>query len=118
MYKVIILINRRKGMSMEDFIDYYENGHAPLATPMLLNVRRYARNFLHPFDNATYRADTTGSPDVVTELWYDTEADFRAAIENLTKPENAAILQADEEKLFDRSSIRFMVVEDKATKLP
>ncbi len=36
----------------------------------------------------------------------------------LTEPETAAIIGADEEQLFDKSSIRFMVMEDHETSLP
>jgi ATP-dependent RNA helicase HelY len=55
--------------------------------------------------------------DVLTELWFDDEADFLQGMAYLSDPETAAIIQADEEKLFDRSSIRFMVMEDHETVL-
>lgn len=117
MYKVVILIKRRKGMSMDEFIEYYENRHAPLATPMLLNIRRYVRHFIRPFADPTYPAGAEGPADVVTEFWYDSEADFKRAMENVSKPENARVLQADEDKVFDRSSIQIYASEERETQL-
>ena len=117
MYKVVILIKRRKGMSMDEFIDYYEKKHAPLATPMLLNIRRYVRHFIRPFQSPTYPAASEGPADVVTEFWYDTQADFERAMENVSRPENAKVLQADEEKLFDRASIQIYTSEQYQTEL-
>ena len=30
MFKVMVMIKRKRGMSMQDFINYYETRHAPL----------------------------------------------------------------------------------------
>lgn len=112
MFKVIILIKRKPGMSMEDFIAYYETSHAPLAVSKVPNLKRYVRHFLRPYGNDVYAADAEPTYDVATEIWFDDEADFQKGMAYLTEPETAAIIGADEEKLFDKSSIRFMIVED------
>jgi uncharacterized protein (TIGR02118 family) len=118
MYTVMVLIKRKPGMSMEDFIAYYEHRHAPLGLSKVPNLKRYVRHFLRPFGNDTYATAGDSTYDVVTELGFDDEADFRQAMAYLADPDTAAIIQADEAHLFDRASIRFMVVESHETPLP
>ncbi|MGD9602913.1 MAG: EthD domain-containing protein [Gammaproteobacteria bacterium] len=118
MFKVMILIRRKPGMSMEEFIRYYETSHAPLGASKVPNMKRYVRHFLRPYGNAVYGTDPASQYDVVTELWFDDEADFQRGMAYLTEPETARIIGEDEEKLFDKSSIRFYVVEEHETRMP
>ncbi|MDA0822343.1 MAG: EthD domain-containing protein [Proteobacteria bacterium] len=117
MFKVMILIKRKNGMSVEAFRNYYETKHAPLGASKIPNLKRYVRHFISPFGNAIYAADAEPPYDVLTELWFDDEADFDRGMAYLSEPETAAIIGADEEKLFEKSSIRFMVMEDHETDL-
>ncbi len=118
MFKAMVLIKRKRGMRMEDFIAYYENNHAPLAITRVPNLKRYVRHFIRPYGNDVYSADAEPPYDVLTEIWFDDEADFQRGMAYLTEPETAAIIGADEEKLFDKSSIRFMIMEDHESELP
>mgnify|MGYP003705142729 CR=1 FL=1 len=115
MFKVMILIKRKPGMSKQDFIAYYEQQHAPLGSSKVPNMKRYVRHFLHPYGNDVYAADAEPPYDVATELWFDDEDDFKRGMAYLTEPETARIIGEDEEKLFDKSSIRFLVLEDHET---
>jgi uncharacterized protein (TIGR02118 family) len=117
MFKVIILIKRKIGMSTEDFINYYETKHAPLGISKVPNMKRYVRHFIRPYGNDIYSADAEPPYDVLTEIWFDDEADFNLGMAYLSDPETAAIIGADEEQLFERSSIRFMIMEDHETDL-
>ncbi|MFT4584847.1 MAG: hypothetical protein ACI915_004041 [Gammaproteobacteria bacterium] len=117
MFKVMVMIKRKPGMKMEDFIAYYENNHAPLGASKVPNLKRYVRHFIRPYGNEIYSADSESSYDVLTEIWFDDKADFERGMAYLTEPETAAIIGADEENLFDKSSIRFMLMEDHETDL-
>jgi uncharacterized protein (TIGR02118 family) len=117
MFKLMILIKRKRGMAMEDFIEYYETKHAPLGRSKVPNLKRYVRHFLRPYGNEMYGADAELPYDVVTEIWFDDRADFERGMAYLSEPETAKIIAADEEKLFERSSIRFVIVEDHETDL-
>jgi uncharacterized protein (TIGR02118 family) len=117
MFKVIILIKRKNGMSVQAFRDYYESTHAPLGASKIPNLKRYVRHFISPYGNDIYTADEEPPYDVLTELWFDDEDDFNKGMAYLSEPETAAIIGADEEKLFEKSSIRFMVMEDFETDL-
>jgi hypothetical protein len=118
MFKAVVLIKKKRGMSMEDFINYYENNHAPLGISKVPNMVKYVRHFIRPYGNDVYAADEESPYDVLTEIWFENEAEFQRGMAMLTEPETAAIIAADEEKLFERSSIKFMVMEDRETIIP
>ena len=115
MFKAIVLIKKKKGMSMEDFIDYYENKHAPLGISKVPNLKRYVRHFITPYGNNVYAADEEAPYDVLTEIWFDNEEEFHKGMAYLSEPETARIIAADEENLFERSSIRFLTMQDYET---
>jgi uncharacterized protein (TIGR02118 family) len=66
--KAIILLSRRDDMTHEQFLSWWFDEHAPLAA-QLPGVRRIVFNASHDHD----------SVDGVSELWFDTRADFDAA---------------------------------------
>ncbi len=113
MFKVAVLINRNPALSPAQFRDYYESVHAPLAAGFMPRLTRYTRHFTEPFGNGVYDAGNTASADVITEMWFASEEDFQETMNDLASPEIAAALGADEEKLFDRSSIRILLMEDR-----
>jgi uncharacterized protein (TIGR02118 family) len=113
MFKVMIFIKRKTGLSDASFVDHYESTHAPLGLSKVPNIKRYIRHYLHSYGNDTYGQDSGFPYDVVTELGFDDRADFERGMAYLTDPATAAIIAEDEEKLFERSSIRFMIVEDR-----
>ncbi len=72
MFKAIILLSRRDDMSPEDFADWWLVEHAPLARG-LPGLRRAVFNLVQ---------EPAGAPDGVdgvSELWFDSQADFEAA---------------------------------------
>lgn len=105
MFKLIVLTKRKTGMSMEDFMDYYENNHAVLTTSMFPQMKRYIRNYITPVQNELC-ADGDSPFDCVTEAFFDAREGFDSVVQQLAdNPESAAILEADEMNLFDRSKI-------------
>ena len=56
MIKQIVFLKRRADMTMQEFMDYYENQHSQLskrmgAKPALPNAQRYVRRYLTPQKN-------------------------------------------------------------------
>lgn len=109
MLKIMILIKRRADMSMEEFIDYYENHHAPLGLRAIPNMKGYTRRYLTPLGSEDLPFD------VATEIVFDDEADFEQAMGYLNEPATRAAVDADEERLFDRSSITFMKIDERSS---
>jgi hypothetical protein len=50
---------------------------------------------------------------VVTELWFEDQTAFSAAMEAFTDPVNAARIARDEENVFDRSRTMFFVATER-----
>jgi len=70
-FKAIILLTRRTDLTHDAFVDWWLHEHSPLAA-RLPNVRRLLFNAVETgFDEV--------GVDGVTELWFDSQADFEAA---------------------------------------
>ena len=112
MFKAVAMIKRKPGTTREDLIRHYEANHVPLAIKAVPNLKRYVRHYITPFGNDVYGVDQEPPYDVITEIWFDDEEDFLRGMASLTEPVTAAIIAEDEERVFDRSSIRFMTMVD------
>ena len=69
-FKAIILLTRAESATHEQFADWWLKQHAPLAK-QLPNLRKGVFNLVEN--------PAEGDPDGVSELWFDTQADFEAA---------------------------------------
>ena len=70
MFKAIIFLTRKPELTHEEFVAWWYGDHAPMAAA-LPGVRRICFNDV-----------ATGEPvDGVSELWFDSQADFDAAYE-------------------------------------
>ncbi len=67
-FKAVILLSRREDMTPEAFRTWWLESHAPLAA-QLPGVRKIVFN----------ATDDTDDIDGISELWFDSEADFLAA---------------------------------------
>jgi uncharacterized protein (TIGR02118 family) len=115
-FKVAFLLKRRPGMSMDEFIDYYESKHAPLGyRHMGGEVRRYARNYVTPTAEGTAAESEF---DVITDLWFDDQDGFDTMLAAFADPEVANAIARDEENLFDRTKTRMILVTERVTVTP
>lgn len=112
---LITLLKRREGMSKEDFTAYYEANHRRIGEEVLAGyASRYVRKHLTPLDGETQECDA----DVVLQITFPGEAEKDAFFAHAGKPDIAAMIAEDEEKLFDRSRIRVFTVEEFESDLP
>jgi EthD domain len=113
MFKAVVLLKRRPGMSLEDFIAYYESNHRKLGEKWVPTQTRYVRRYLRPVGKNPVTGEVpTTDYDVLTEMWFETKEAFEAAIAALGDPTASAEIAADEDKLFDRSKICLCTVEE------
>ncbi|MEM7097777.1 MAG: EthD domain-containing protein [Pseudomonadota bacterium] len=112
MIKVIGLLKRRAGMSVDEFRTYYESQHRLIGEKYLSgHASRYIRRYLNPQDRGL--SDEESRPyDVILEIWYPDQTASEAASARLSLPEAIAEIVADEEQLFDRQANRFFTVEE------
>jgi len=112
MLKMIILIKKKKGMSRDDFIAYYEANHSPLGKRLVGHLwTRYTRNY--PKQLMAYNEATEmDGYDAITEIWFkdQTAVDEMARIVNI--PENNAAILRDEENFQEREHTRMLMVEE------
>ena len=117
MIKVVTTLKKKPGLSTKDFRAYYENTHRLLGEKYLADfASRYLRRYLDPLPDA--RGDTPAAEfDVLLEIWFPSEADFRACSARLNEPAIAREIEIDEEKLFDRASKRSYVVAERESQM-
>ncbi len=75
-YKVLIFLKRRPGMTVEAFRTYYEEVHATLCAKYATGTRRYLRRYVEPLPQPLTGASEEMDFDVITELWFDDRAIF------------------------------------------
>lgn len=118
MFKQITLLKRRPGMSMAEFMDYYERHHSRIGVKYLKGAAvRYVRRYLFPVTDPLSGEDNEPEHDVIMEIWFPDKAAYDATLARLTRPEVAAEIIADEERLFDRSKHRYFFVEERESAL-
>lgn len=108
-YKLILFLKRRPGMSVQEFRDYYETTHRLIGEKYSAGMTRYVRRYLDPLPTGT--GETAELPfDVITELWFDSRKIFEAAQHIVTTGALSDEVIADEERLFDRPKQRVATV--------
>lgn len=109
-YKILLFMKRREGISTEAFRDYYENHHAPLCKKYAQGIKRYIRRYVDPQPHPETGPGDDLAFDVITELWFDDEEVFKGTVAYLTTTIMPDEVIEDEKNLFDRSSFRIAIV--------
>lgn len=111
MFKILLFMKRKPGMSAEAFREYYETQHAPLAEKYSQGVSRYIRRFIdpHPHPETGVWPDPY---DVITELWFEDEKVYRGTLDYITTHIMPDEIVADEHNLFDRTQFRIATVTE------
>jgi hypothetical protein len=117
MIKQVVFLKKRDDMTLDDFMDYYENQHSQLsrrigAPPPLPNAQRYVRRYVKPEANPLTHEVIHPGYDCIMEIWWNTREDFEAAMKALGNPEYLAARKADELKLFATNSNPVCIVEE------
>lgn len=109
-FKILMLLKRRPGMSMEEFQRYYEEIHVPLCLKYATSVSRYMRRFLDPLPDAETGKLEELPFDVITELWFEDEAVFHGTVRYLSTSIMPDEVVEDEKNVFDRTKSRIATV--------
>ena len=105
MLKQICFFRKRPDMTMDEFMDYYENQHSQLAKkmgakPAIPNAVRYVRRYLVPEKNPVTGQIHDPGYDCIMEIWWNSREDFERSQAIISDPERMPMTRADEEKLF------------------
>lgn len=116
--KQVVLLKRRDGMSMDEFIDYYENHHVKLGQRYMPLARRYVRRYVRPEKNPITGEIVELDFDVVMEIWWNTRQDFEETMRQIGAGEAHRLFYEDEEKLFNSHNNRVFTVDEYESVMP
>ncbi len=107
MIKVIELIHRKPGMTLEAFSQYWHEKHGPLVARLMPGVIRYVQN--HPV-----RLGASGEPrvDGVAEVWFENMDTWRAAV-TFYDSDRGRVIREDEENFLDTSKTVAFIAEER-----
>lgn len=105
MLKQICFFRKHPDMTMDQFMDYYENQHSQLArkngaAPAIPNAVRYVRRYLKPERNPVTGQIHDSGYDCIMEIWWNSREDFERSQAIIASPERLPMTRADEEILF------------------
>ena len=86
MFKAVVLLKRKAGMTFEDFVNYYESTHAKLGERVVPTAERYIRRYLTPYPTPEPEQGQEPDYDAITEIWFKDRATFEAAMSSLDDP--------------------------------
>jgi uncharacterized protein (TIGR02118 family) len=109
MIKLTMLIRRKEGMTREQFRQYYETRHIPLAeahTPYLVG---YKRNFI------VEQFVGEDQFDCLTEFWFDIEGDYAQMRKTLFPADVQQMMANDEANFIDRSKSQMFLIDEQSS---
>lgn len=118
MYKILLFVKRKSGLTRKEFIDYYENRHVPLVLKTVSNARLYRRNFVingAEVSGIAGAETATLGYDCVTEIGFATKAEAEKHIADYLDPQNNPVIVADENNFIEPGGLTFVIVEPHQT---
>jgi len=103
MIKVVYCITKKRGLSDEEFFDYWKNVHGSIGA-RIPGLRRLVQSRRVAIPGDTRSPDYDG----VAELWFDDEAALLAARESAEWRESSA----DEANFIDPSRVAYLVTRE------
>ena len=105
MFKQICFFRKRDDMTMEEFMDYYENQHSQMAKkaglkPAIPNAVRYVRRYITTEKNPVTGEVHDPGFDCIMEIWWNSREDFENSQRIISDPERLPHTKADEARLF------------------
>ena len=105
MLKQICFFRKRPDMTMDQFMDYYENQHSQLSkrqgrAPSLPGAARYVRRYLVPEKNPVTGTVIDPGFDCIMEIWWNSREDFERSQAIISSPDRLPAIKEDELNLF------------------
>jgi hypothetical protein len=105
MFKQIVFFRKRPDMTMDEFLDYYENTHSQLSkragrAPSIPNAVRYVRRYLTPEKNPVTGEIHDCGYDCLMEIWWNSREDFENSQRIIASPDRIDFVKEDETNLF------------------
>ena len=109
MFKQVVFFKKRDDMSMDEFIDYYENMHSRLAErlglkPSLPNAQRYVRRYLSIEPNPLTGELLDPGYQCIMEIWWNSRDDYEVAMKGLSADPKILELRLEDERMLFASN--------------
>ncbi len=117
LFKILLFMKRRPGMSRDEFMRYYEDKHVLLALKYANGMTAYKRKFLNPQAHFETGKCAELEFDVITELCFDNEETFNQVLKYLANSPMPDEIVEDEKNLFDRTTFRVATCTEFVTNL-
>lgn len=114
MFMVFAFLTKREGLSMHEFIDYYENRHIPLILSLAPTPLIYKRRYLVR-DQELTKSGNLADFDAMTELGFADQPAFTAWMAGLSAPGVAERVAEDEARFLDRARTKAYIIQEYAT---
>lgn len=114
MFTVFGFLAKRQDLTLQEFIDYYENKHVPLILSLAPAPLVYKRRYLARTQDLT----KSGNPvdfDVIAEFGFADQQAFSSWVEQLFAPGIGEKVAEDEARFLDRSRSRTYVIDEHVT---
>ena len=115
MFKQVCFFKKRPDMTMEEFMDYYENHHAKLGQRIgmpLPPAQRIVRRYVTPVPNPVTGEVIHPGYDCIMEIWWNSREEFEAAMKFVGSPERLPHTLEDEKKFLATHSYPVCFVEE------
>ena len=111
-------LRRRPDLTRAEFLDYWENKHAPffMANAATMRAKKYVQSqTMDSPMNEGFRESRGLQPDYdgVAEVWFESEADLMEAMSSPEGQQLGAALAKDEENFIDHSKSSAFLVREK-----
>lgn len=112
MYKLLLFLVRKPGMSVVEMREHYENVHMPLARKTFPQIIEHRRNW--PQSDGFLFPPGADIPryDVIGEVWFADKTGYDDMLSFLGDPNLNGEMIADEERFLDRSKCGLIVVDE------
>jgi len=126
MFKLMLTIKKKKGITRQEFMDHYDKVHLALAKKIMPPLHLHRRNYVytdHPFytyvgDNRAANKEADRPFDVIVEVFWETEADARKSMDAMFNGDTNRQITEDETNFCEPGGVNFYVVEVHQSAIP
>ncbi len=113
MFKVVILVTRKPGMSRADFVRYYETQHVPLVRGHFPQLIEYRRNYVDMSEAILSPDAGTPNCDSITEMWFAERAGYDSMVAANDDPVVGPALANDAAQFMDLTKTSIFFVDER-----
>jgi hypothetical protein len=112
MFKIIVFLVRKPGLTLAEMRTHYETRHLPLARRTFPQIIEHRRNYAQ--DGGIFFPPGVAAPqwDVISEIWFANRAGFDAMMAFVADAQASGELGRDEAQFLDREKCGMMIVDE------